>query len=68
MKQGVLGLLGKGSEVDAVGRFIHDLAAKIPAALVRIRNREVMEALEDLGVLWSPLGTLERQKVYKKGG
>ena len=38
LKQGVLGLLGKGPEVESCGRFIHDVASKIPAALERIRH------------------------------
>ena len=51
LKQGVLNLLGAGPEVKTVGRFIHELAGKIPAALTRIRRGEVMAALkEDLGL------------------
>ncbi len=38
LKQGVLGLLGRGPEIESCGRFIHDLAGKIPAALERIRR------------------------------
>ena len=51
LKQGVLGLLGKGPEVKSVGRFIHDIAAKIPAALQRLGKGNAMEVLqEDLGI------------------
>ena len=51
LKQGVLGLLGKGPEVESVGHFIHDLAAKVPAALERVRKGEALATLqEDLGL------------------
>ncbi len=51
LKQGVLGLLGEGPEVESVGRFVHELAGKVPAALARVRRGEVTQSLEeDLGL------------------
>ena len=38
LKQSVLGLLGRGLEIESCGRFIHDVAGNIPAALERIRR------------------------------
>ena len=51
LKKGVLGLLGKGKEIKSVGRLIHDMAAKIPAALERVCKGEALAALrEDIGL------------------
>ena len=51
LKQGVLGPLGTGKEVDIVGRFIHDLAAKIPETLDRVLKGDALTSLqEDLGI------------------
>ena len=52
LKQGVLGLLGNGSEVESAGRFVFDLAAKVPAALERLRGESgAMTVLqEDFGL------------------
>ena len=38
LKQGVLNLLGSGSEIDACGRFAHELAEKIPGVLDGLRR------------------------------
>ena len=38
LKQGVLSLLGNGPEAESCGRFIHDLATKIPTALAKIQD------------------------------
>ena len=52
LKQGVLGLLGKGPEITSCGRFIHDTAGKIPRVLERLRQGdECMTVLqEELGL------------------
>ena len=51
LKQGVLHLLGKGPEVDSVGRFIHELAAKVPRALERMQEGNAIDVLqEELGL------------------
>ena len=51
LKQGVLGLLRDGPEIETVSRFILELAGEIPAALARVRRGEVMEApVEGLGL------------------
>ena len=52
LKQGVLGLLGKGPEITSCGRFIHDIAGKIPTVLERLRQGdECMTVLqEELGL------------------
>eukprot|EP00969_Alexandrium_andersonii_P352575 15437981-Alexandrium_andersonii.AAC.2 len=47
LKQGVLNLLGTGPEVEACGRFIHQLAARVPAALVRLRRGDEVRAAFD---------------------
>jgi alkylated DNA repair dioxygenase AlkB len=48
LKQGMLGLLGKGKEVDTSGRFVHELAAKVPAALDRItRGDDALLVLQE---------------------
>jgi len=47
LKQGVLGLLGKGPEVESAGRFIYELAAKIPNALKRLREGKAIEMLQE---------------------
>ena len=52
LKQGVLNLLGNGPEIEACGRFIHELATKIPAALERIQHcSDAVQVLQqDLGL------------------
>jgi hypothetical protein len=51
LKQGVLSLLGKGPEIENCGRFIHELAAKIPAALARLRDGvDAVAVLQELGI------------------
>ncbi len=49
LKQGVLSLLGEGPELDAAGRFVHDLAGKIPAALEGLRRGDAA-AVRGLGL------------------
>ena len=51
LKQGVLGLLGKGPEAESCGRFIHELAAKIPEALAKIQDgANAITVLQQLGL------------------
>ena len=51
LKQGVLSLLGDGPEVESCGRFIHELAAKIPAALAKIQDgADTITVLQQLGI------------------
>ena len=38
LTQGVVSLLGNGPEIESCGRFIHELAGKIPAALARLQD------------------------------
>ena len=53
MKQGVLGLLGPGSEIESCVRFVQDLAGKMPDAAEKIQanGASTMEVLtKDLGL------------------
>ena len=53
LKQGVLGLLGPGSEIESCGRFVQDLAGKMPDAAEKIQanGASTMEVLtKDLGL------------------
>ena len=38
LTQGVDSFLGNGPEIESCGRFIHELAGKIPAALARLQD------------------------------
>ena len=51
LKQGVLSLLGNGPEAESCGRFIHDLATKIPTALAKIQDgADAITVMQDLGI------------------
>jgi hypothetical protein len=51
LKQGVLSLLGNGPEIENCGRFIHELAAKIPAGLAKIQHgADAIMVLQQLGI------------------
>ena len=51
LKQGVLSLLGNGPEAESCGRFIHDLATKIPTALAKIQDgADAITVLQQLGI------------------
>ena len=50
LKQGVLSLLGNGPEAESCGRFIYELAAKIPEALAKIQDGAgAITVLQQLG-------------------
>ena len=51
LKQGMLSLLGNGPEIENCGRFIHELAAKIPAGLAKIQHgADAIMVLQQLGI------------------
>ena len=51
LKQGVLSLLGNGPEAESCGRFIYELAAKIPEALAKIQDgADAITVLQQLGI------------------